>query len=313
MISRGRTDTRSIARLAAATLLVAAALCVLLSVQVAQAEPSSNSGDPTATASAVSASKFKKLKKQVAQLQAQVDQLTRQPGPQGAAGASGIQGPAGSAPGCQGNGSGDVMVSAGAVCIDRYEASVWSQPNGGTQYGVSADDYPCDDTGQDCTNIYARSVAGVTPSAFITYFQAQQALANSGKRLPTSAERQQAVAGTPDPVPGDASHACNVSTGVVASAGGNAGCVSNHGANDMVGNLNEWVGDWVPASTACPGWGGFSDDQMCLAGASTSATGPVAPLRGGDFWDGVSAGPFAVYGFFQPQFSGDRVGFRGAR
>src|SRR5690348_5380483 len=25
--------------------------------------------------------------------------------------------------------------------------------------------------------------------------------------------------------------------------------------------------DWVAAATTCPGWGGFSDDTMCLAGA----------------------------------------------
>lgn len=60
------------------------------------------------------------------------------------------------------------MVNVGPVCIDKYETSVWSSPTGGTQYGVSSDNYPCDDNGQNCTNIYARSVAGVTPSAFIT-------------------------------------------------------------------------------------------------------------------------------------------------
>ena len=84
------------------------------------------------------------------------------PGPQGPAGsagtqgAPGAQGPAGAAPVCQGNGSGDVMVSAGAVCVDKYEVSVWSSPTGGTQYGATADDYPCNDNGQDCTAIYAR-------------------------------------------------------------------------------------------------------------------------------------------------------------
>jgi formylglycine-generating enzyme required for sulfatase activity len=237
------------------------------------------------------------------------------PGPSGPQGPAGPQGASGAAPACQGNGSGDVMVSAGAVCIDRFEVSVWSSPTGGTQYGASSDNYPCNDTGQGCQagtpgQIYARSVAGATPSAFITWFQAQQALANVGKRLPTNAEWQQAVAGTPD------SAACNVSTGTVANAGASAGCVSAFGANDMVGNLDEWVADWFPVGTACPGWfpnGTFSsDDTMCLAGAS-AATGPGALIRGGNFTDGTDAGPFYAFPNFKPQDTNLSVGFRGAR
>src|SRR5207237_7649964 len=112
------------------------------------------------------------------------------------------------------------MVKVGPTCIDRYEDSVWSKPNGGKQYGVSSADYPCNANGQDCSHIYARSVKGVKPSRFITYFQAQQALANSGKRLPTNAEWQAAVAGTPD------SSACNVNTIPAQNTGANAGCVS---------------------------------------------------------------------------------------
>lgn len=201
------------------------------------------------------------------------------------------------------------MIEVGATCIDRYEASVWSQPTGGTQYGAGSDDYPCDDNGQDCKGkIFARSVAGVTPSSRITWFQAQQALANSGKRLPSNAEWQAAVAGTPD------STVCSVSTGGVQSAGANAGCVSAWGVNDMVGNLGEWVADWVPASTACPGWSGFSDDSMCLSGASSTTTSPGALVRGGFFFNGTGAGPFAVSANGQPpSVSFSPVGFRGAR
>ena len=238
-------------------------------------------------------------------------------GPQGAQGAQGVPGIPGTAPACQGNGSGDTMVSAGAVCIDRYEVSVWSSPTGGTQYGATSDDYPaaCTDTGQNCDagsagEIYARSIPGVTPSSFLTYFQAQQALANSGKRFPSNAEWQQAVAGTPD------STTCNVSTSVVADAGANAGCISNHGANDMVGNLDELVGDWVPASTSCPTYGDFSDDQMCLAGASTAfGSGPGVLVRGGDFIAGDNAGPFSIIGSIRPSSPNTTgfVGFRGAR
>ena len=80
----------------------------------------------------------------------------------------------------------------------------------------------------------------------------------------------------------------------------------------MVGNLYEWVGDWVPASTMCPGWGAFSDDDMCLSGASTTAQGPGALFRGGGFNIGVQAGPFAVDGGTVASDFGN-IGFRGAR
>ena len=156
-------------------------------------------------------------------------------------------------------------------------------------------------------NIYARSVAGVTPRASVTYFQAQRALANSGKRLLTNAEWQSAVAGSPDGA------SCNVSSGSVQSTGANAACISTDGANDMVGNLWEWVGDWLPVSTGCPSWGAFSNDDMCLSGASATATAPGALLRGGAFGSGLGAGPFAVSGDAQPSASNADVGFRGAR
>jgi hypothetical protein len=36
---------------------------------------------------------------------------------------------------CPGNDPADVMVRVGNLCVDVYEASVWSAPTGGTQYG----------------------------------------------------------------------------------------------------------------------------------------------------------------------------------
>lgn len=76
-------------------------------------------------------------------------------------------------------------------------------------------------------------------------------------------------------------------------------------------NLWELVADWVPFTTACPGWGGFSNDFMCLAGAST-ATGPGALFRGGFFNSGTGAGPFAIgEALASGAFGG--VGFRCAR
>ena len=203
-----------------------------------------------------------------------------------------------------------VMVEVGPVCIDRYEVSVWSSPTGGTQYGASSDNYPCNDNGQNCDNIYARSVAGVTPSRFITYFQAQRALANSGKRLPTNAEWQMAVAGTPN------SSGCNVDPGgTVANTGANAGCISDYGANDMVGNLYEFVGDWDEEAGGCANYGAeLGSDQSCVGRGNDAPSTrlPGVLLRGAGFESGASAGPFAVDVQFRPSQGFYDTGFRGA-
>ncbi len=80
----------------------------------------------------------------------------------------------------------------------------------------------------------------------------------------------------------------------------------------MVGNLEEWVADWVPLSTVCPGWGGFSDDEMCLSGASETENGPGALLRGGSFIVSGNAGPLRVIDL-TPSRSSRFIGFRCAR
>ena len=202
----------------------------------------------------------------------------------------------------------DEMVRVGGVCVDVYEASLWDAPTGGNQITGTI---PCSADGQDCDDIYARSVAGVQPRADITWFQAQAALANSGKRLPSNAEWQMAVRGTPDDT-GAGTTPCNTrGSGLVDT--GASDCMSDFGVHDMVGNLWEWVADWVPASTTCPGWDTFSDDSMCLSGASEAANGPGALVRGGLWVIGSFAGPLAVVGSFQPSDSFGDFGFRGAR
>src|SRR5215468_3891141 len=136
--------------------------------------------------------------------------------------------------------SADAVV-AGTVCLDRYEASVWRVPSptttnaslvrkiqlgkateadltagGATQLGVTVDYAPCTDNGQNCADdIYAVSLPSEIPSARITWFQAQEACVNSGKRLPTSAEWQVGANGTPDPGPDNGTTDCNSETGSV--------------------------------------------------------------------------------------------------
>jgi formylglycine-generating enzyme required for sulfatase activity len=186
---------------------------------------------------------------------------------------------------------------------------------------VSSDDYaPCADSGQNCTDdIYAVSLPGLTPSANITWFQAQLACKNARKRLPSNAEWQAAVAGTPDPGPDNGTTDCNnTSLRVAVATGSRSSCKSGRGAFDMVGNLHEWVAAWVPRSTACGNWSaGVSptDDWQCLAGAATTGE-PGALLRGGGFVVAIAdviAGPLAVNGESAPSFAHRSVGFRCAR
>jgi formylglycine-generating enzyme required for sulfatase activity len=214
------------------------------------------------------------------------------------------------------------MVAAGLVCIDKYEASVWDSPTGGTQLTTNAQfDAACPDNGQPtlvapCTSFYARSVEGVAPAANITWFQAQQALTNVGKRLPWNAEWQAAVAGAPDPGVAPGAEDCNVSSAGPDPTGSRDDCASRYGAFDVVGNLWEWMADWDEEAGGCTNWpAGFGSDFACIGRADTqNSTGfPGALIRGGSFADGASAGPFAVNGGVEPSLSSPDIGFRGSR
>jgi len=235
----------------------------------------------------------------------------------------------------------DAVVS-GPVCMDKYEASVWRVPNpttvnrvlvdrirrgkatvadlasgGARQLGVIAtDDYaPCADNGQNCANdIYSVSLPGVMPSANLTWFQALAACTNSGKRLPSNAEWQAAVTGTPDPGPDDHATDCNTRSSMAVPTGSRSACVSSAGAFDMVGNVQEYVADWVPPSASlCDAWtpGISATDTTCLLGVAETGE-PNVLLRGGEFLIGSFAGPFSVIPV-KPSVSFDIIGFRCAR
>jgi hypothetical protein len=257
------------------------------------------------------------------------------PGAPGAPGAAGVPGSPGSpdtpdqvrakffaGTACPGNDAADVLVKVGNICVDVYEASVWSGPTGGTQYGVVSGDYPCNANGNDCTTIYARSVAGVVPSRFITWFQAAQACRNAGKRLLTNAEWQMAAAGTPDPNnAGNGTTTCNTNTADPTNTGSTGDCVSNAGVGDMVGNLEEWVADWADGDplSNCTDWTTSASipggDVSCFGGpgGAFEFALPRPLLRGGDWTFGLGAGVFAVRAIAAPGFAVSTVGFRCAR
>jgi len=245
-------------------------------------------------------------------------------------------------------------VQVGATCVDTHEASVWEIPNttqnrglinkvlkgradvgdltsatavanGVVQRGLGAtDDYPCSDNGNDCADIYAVSIPGVKPSANITWFQAQQACGNSGKELLSNAKWQQAAAGTPDPGTDDDAMDCNITNdGFPANdpvnTGSRSACVSRWGAHDMVGNVREWVEDWIQNNSDSDGGSTstatFGSDGIFGVDEAFPETDrfPAALFRGGGFGDGTGAGVFALGAFNGPSLADVTIGFRYGR
>lgn len=146
----------------------------------------------------------------------------------------------------------------------------------------------------------------VTPARFITWFQAQMACGNAGKRLLTNAEWQMAAAGTPT-----ASCPRIFDFG---PTGRTAGCISAWGAFDMVSNVSEWVADWLPERTSlCSSWGpfGFPGHDLCMS-EPVLLDQPAALVRGGSFND-ESPGVFYVTAFTGVTESKENIGFRCGR
>jgi Sulfatase-modifying factor enzyme 1 len=236
-------------------------------------------------------------------------------------------------------------VKVANVCVDKWEASVWSIPSGNqalidkvrtgqetldnlTMGGATelsaVNTTHCDaplfpatfpPNGNWTAPVYAASVPGVHPTACITWFQAEQACALSGKRLLTNQEWQRAAAGTPDPGFDDYSTTCTIA-GEPSDTGSRAACVSQWGAYDMVGNVYEWVADWTQRAEGCTTWPGddYAGDYSCFGGAGTVHL-PAALARGGYFGltGGVNSGVFDILGLDPPSYAVEGIGFRCAR
>jgi hypothetical protein len=210
--------------------------------------------------------------------------------------------------------------------IDRYEASIWQNADGtGAQYGLAgASEYPTTfpQNGQYTTPIFARSVAGAKPSAYLTWFQADAACEASGKHLPNGTQWLRAARGTQDPGsnPGTGG-SCVTSGSVLRNSGGGTSCQSRWGAQDMIGNLWELTADWYAGvgtdgvANTWPDSSNNGDGTWNIASSAHDSTAwhpgiPAAALRGGDYGAGSASGLFALYLNASPSEMGGNTGFR---
>ena len=201
-----------------------------------------------------------------------------------------------------------VRVGTGATAfwIDRYEASIWPDPDGtGTSYIDDARGLPADFHRLKIP-LYAVSKAGVFPSYNVTWFAAEVACRYSGKRLPTREEWLAAARGTPDPGANAGTNGqCLTQATAARNTGQGTTCISIAGAQDMIGNFWEWTAEWyaAPGSTSEPPSYVQSADygNDIVAGVASGAKYnnafvaglPAAACRGGSWLDGTSSGGYA--------------------
>ena len=243
------------------------------------------------------------------------------------------------------NGVDDVVkvgTKSSAFWIDRYEASLWTDPAGmAMQYGASdghtLSAYPATfpNNGQRVANfvaLYAVSEINVAPSTGMTWFQAAEACAASGKRLPSSDEWLRAASGTPD------SADCSTGGVGVRKTSNDGTCASAWGARDMIGNAWEWTAAWSsavetdlnniaggvpykiwPDDDTSPGDSYNSDGLYNVKSVVDVQNGqappantflPAGELRGGDFNAGPQAGVFALFLGRSPASWGPNMGVR---
>ncbi len=192
------------------------------------------------------------------------------------------------------------MVRIEDFCVDRFEASLVTYPDGGP---VSPYFWP------GMTAVMALSVEGAVPQGYVDQITAEEACLASGKRLCTDAEWLRACQGpaqstypygdelllgtcndhraehpaieyfmTTDPwIWSELGHPClNQLEDGLDTTGENGGCVTDEGVFDMVGNLHEWTDD--PSGTFRGGF--YVDTALNGAGCLYATT-----AHGVSHWD----------------------------
>jgi len=220
-----------------------------------------------------------------------------------------------------------VLSSSGGFCIDRYEASAGEKclvENPGNQADTQVNLQE-----KDCVPV---SKKGRIPWTNISQSQAAEACAKAGKRLAGNGEWHRAALGTPDAGAGWSAEDCQVNSNWEAqpgASGSGQACVSSAGANDMVGNVWEWVegtvsdGKFEGADLPNQGYVASADENGIADETGEKAdenyysdyfwlkrTGKKGIARGGYWSNKEKAGVYAFYLVSQPSFAGDGIGFR---
>lgn len=218
--------------------------------------------------------------------------------------------------------------SIGGFCLDQFEASASvGCPSRNPQ---TQEDTRDNLNTPDCK---AETQKGVIPWRNISQNQAAVACSKAGKRLPTNKEWVQASLGTPDKNSTWGSNDCQVANNWESQpglTGSGDDCVSSVGANDMVGNVWEWVEETINDGK----YKGIDlPDDGYIKGVDVSGmpietdydnpdlnynkdylwikkTGVKGILKGGFWGNKYEGGIYATYLVFAPSFAGDSVGFR---
>jgi len=222
----------------------------------------------------------------------------------------------------------EVVYGKGNFCIDRFEAS--ASTDCPVQDPVNQLDVQANIDSNACQAVSAR---GQLPWRYISQNQAAVACARAGKRLPTSAEWQQAALGTPDKDSDWNDTDCNVaknwSSQAVGGTGGAENCRSASGAYDLIGNVWEWTSETahdgrvgertlpdqgyikgmddagLPSATGAEADAQYKGDYMYLKNLGTRAV-----ARGGYWGNQAEAGIYATHIVSEPSFSEEGIGFR---
>lgn len=196
-----------------------------------------------------------------------------------------------------------------AVCLFKQYGNL-----PGCDKDADCPDYPgwFPNSGEASYLLYACSIKGVMPSRNMSWFQAVVACTASGKHLTTNAEWQAAAMGTPD-LGKNGPVKCNLTSAKLAPTGANTECISTFGIQDMVGNLDEWVADWLPAGQTYmtlpddqaqkpwPNCGDGEDTSVNLNGIAFTNDGqkwrtglPAVALRGGNYSSAAGGGAYSI-------------------
>lgn len=220
-----------------------------------------------------------------------------------------------------------VLAPKGDFCIDKYENSASQDcqfSNPATQEETRRN--------LDASACKAAVAKGAVIWRNISQNQASIACARAGKRLPTNQEWSLAALGTPDKNEDWLASDCNVNgnwAGGIGLTGSGDNCVSSAGAQDMTGNVWEWVSgtvnDGLYENKKLPGQGYVKAvDENGMPSATSEApdhnyyndyasiknSGTRAIARGGYWANRGEAGQYSAYIVYEPSFAGESIGFR---